>query len=77
MLSLEVVRPGDSLSMVLIATPYWQGASWRASWQAVTVPDKRCRIHLEVVLVRRWASGVLGIWMGEGLGEGEVSLQAT
>jgi hypothetical protein len=36
MLSLDVVGPGDSLSTVLIATPYWRDASWRESWQAVT-----------------------------------------
>ncbi len=34
------------------------------------VPDKRSRNIPEVVLVRRWAVGVLGIWRGEGLGEG-------
>jgi hypothetical protein len=37
---------------------------------AVTVPDRRCRIIPEVVLVGRWAIGVLGIWRGEGLGKG-------
>jgi hypothetical protein len=36
----------------------------------VTVPDRRCRILPEVVLVRRWAAGFLGIWRGEGLGKG-------
>jgi hypothetical protein len=48
----------------------------------ITVPvlDRRCRIQLEVVLVRRW---VLGFWefgrgrVGERVGTGEVSLQAT
>jgi hypothetical protein len=45
------------------------------------VPDRRCRVVPEVVLVRRGVSGVLGIWKGEG-GErvgsgGGVSLQAT
>ncbi len=30
------------------------------------VPDRRRRIIPEVVLVRRWAVGVLGIWKGEG-----------
>jgi hypothetical protein len=34
------------------------------------VPDRRRRILPEVVLVRRWAVGVLGIWRGEGWGEG-------
>jgi hypothetical protein len=36
----------------------------------VTVPDRRRRILPEVVLVRRWVIGVLGIWRGEGLGNG-------
>jgi hypothetical protein len=43
------------------------------------VPDRRRR-NPEVVLVRRWVIGVLGIWRGRvwGKGEtGEVSLQAT
>jgi hypothetical protein len=34
------------------------------------VPDRRRRIVPEVVLVRRWVIGVLGIWRGEGLGKG-------
>jgi hypothetical protein len=34
------------------------------------VPDRRRRIVPEVVLVRRWAIGFLGIWKGEGLGRG-------
>ncbi len=45
----------------------------------VPVPDRRSRI-LEVVIVRRLVTWVLGIWRGEGLGrveKGEVSLQAT
>ncbi len=33
MLPLEVVRPGGSLSTLLIATLYWQDASWRVFWQ--------------------------------------------
>jgi hypothetical protein len=47
----------------------------------VLVPDRRCRIHLEVVPVRRWVnwgSGNLeGGGFGERVGTGEVSLQAT
>ncbi len=45
-----------------------------------SVPDRRHRILPEVVLVRRW---VLGFWefgggrVGERVGTGEVSLQAT
>ncbi len=37
---------------------------------ALPVPDRRRRVVPEVVLVRRWAVGVLGIWKGEGLGKG-------
>ncbi len=33
------------------------------------VPDRRHRIVPEVVVVRRWAVGILGIWRGEGLGK--------
>jgi hypothetical protein len=36
----------------------------------IHVLDRRRRIQLEVVLVRRWVIGVLGIWRGEGLGKG-------
>jgi hypothetical protein len=36
----------------------------------VLVPDRRRRILPEVVLVRRWVIGVLGIWRVEGWGEG-------
>jgi hypothetical protein len=35
----------------------------------VCVPDKRSQI-LEVVVVRRLLTWVLGIWSGEGMGEG-------
>ncbi len=45
-----------------------------------TVPDRRRRVHLEIVLVRRWVSWVLGIWKGRVWGKGGsrgVSLQAT
>jgi hypothetical protein len=37
---------------------------------SIGVPDRRRRIIPEVVLVKRWAVGVLGIWRGEGLGKG-------
>jgi hypothetical protein len=30
----------------------------------IHVPDRRRRIIPEIVLVRRWATGVLGIWRG-------------
>ncbi len=36
----------------------------------VNVPDRRRRILLKVVSVRRWVTWVLGIWRGEGLGKG-------
>jgi hypothetical protein len=39
-------------------------------FRRVLVPDRRSRNIPEVVLVRRWAVGVLGIWRGEDLGEG-------
>jgi hypothetical protein len=44
------------------------------------VPDRRCGVVPEVVLVRRGVFGVPGVWKGEGWGEGGskgVSLQAT
>jgi hypothetical protein len=37
--------------------------------RTVLVPDKRSRI-LEVVVVRRLLTWVLGIWSGEGMGKG-------
>ncbi len=48
---------------------------------SIDVPDRRSRI-LEVVLVRRLVTWVLGIWRGGGgewerVEKGEVSLQAT
>jgi hypothetical protein len=47
----------------------------------ITVPDSESRNIPEVVIVRRWAVGVLGIWKGwdsrvKG-GANRVSLQAT
>jgi hypothetical protein len=38
--------------------------------QGLVIPDRRRRIVPEVILVRRWVIGVLGIWKGEGLGKG-------
>jgi hypothetical protein len=35
----------------------------------IIVPDRRSRI-LEVVIVRRLVTWVLGIWRGEGMGKG-------
>ncbi len=46
----------------------------------VSVPDRRRRVVPEVVLVRRWVIGVMGIEGGRvwgRVGSGEVSLQAT
>jgi hypothetical protein len=37
--------------------------------KTISVPDKRSRI-LEVVIVRRLVTWVLGIWRGEGMGKG-------
>jgi hypothetical protein len=45
----------------------------------ILVPDRRSQV-LEVVIVRRLVTWVLGIWKGEGwerVEKGEVSLQAT
>jgi hypothetical protein len=47
---------------------------------AILVPDRRCRVVPEVVLVRRGVFGVPGSREGEGWGEGGskgVSLQPT
>jgi hypothetical protein len=44
------------------------------------VPDRRRRILLKVILVRRWVIWVLGIWrgwVGKRVEKGEVNLQAT
>jgi hypothetical protein len=38
--------------------------------KVIIVPDRRCQIYPEVVLVRRWVIWVPGIWRGEGLGNG-------
>jgi hypothetical protein len=46
----------------------------------ILVPDRRCRVIQEVVIVRRRVFGVWGNRKGEGgerVGSGEVSLQAT
>ncbi len=42
---------------------------WCLHYRGVTVPDRRSR-SLEVVIVRRLVTWVLGIWRGEGLGKG-------
>jgi hypothetical protein len=38
--------------------------------EARIVPDRRRRILLRVVLVRRWVTWVLGIWRGRDWGKG-------
>ncbi len=43
-------------------TPGGRDFGMRGIW--VSVPDKRSRNIPEVVVVRRWAVGVLGIWRG-------------
>ncbi len=50
--------------MLILAVHLWQ------EQLIITVPDRRSRNIPEVVVVRHWAVGVLGIWRGEGLGEG-------
>ncbi len=53
--------------------------SWSIKMLMLNVPDKRSRI-LEVVIVRRLLTWVLGIWSGEGMGrvkKREVSLRVT
>ncbi len=39
------------------------------TYVTLVVPDRRSQI-LEVVIVRRWVTWVLGIWKGAGLGKG-------
>ncbi len=53
----------------------------RASFNVSSVPDSKSRNIPEVVIVRRWAVGVLGLWKGwdswvKG-GANRVSLRAT
>ncbi len=51
-----------------------------AQYRRIVFPIGRRRVVPEVVLVRRWAIGVLGVeggWVWGGVGSGEVSLQAT
>ncbi len=50
-------------------TPFPPGSTHIFIPMSVTVPDRRSRI-LEVVIVRRLITWVLGIWRGEGLGKG-------
>ncbi len=45
-----------------------------ASPLCLSVPDRRSRI-LEVVIVRRLVTWVLGIWSGEGMGKGGEGLK--
>jgi hypothetical protein len=57
MLSLEVVGPGDSLSTVLIATPYLRDARLSVSWQAVTVTAAYNCDRTAAALLHRLGSG--------------------
>jgi hypothetical protein len=62
-----------------LATPPW--ATFQNNVAMTTVPDSKSRNIPEVVFVRGWAVGVLGIWKGwdswvKG-GANGVSLQAT
>ncbi len=47
-----------------------RGSKEQGDRAIIIVPDRRLQIVPEVVLVRRWIIGVLGIWRGEGLGKG-------
>jgi hypothetical protein len=55
---------------MVIKSRWRSGSVIQGSDSILPVPDRRRRILPEVVLVRRWAIGVLGIWRGEGLGKG-------
>jgi hypothetical protein len=57
MLSLEVVGPGDGLSTVLSATPYWRDVSWRVSWQAVMVMAAYSCDRMVAALLLRLGNG--------------------
>ncbi len=58
MLSLEVMGPGGSLSMVLIAVPYRRDSSRRVSWQAATATAAySCDLTMTAALVHRLGSG--------------------
>jgi hypothetical protein len=57
MLSLEVMGPGGSLSMVLIAMPYRRDASWRVSWQAATAMAAYGCDLTTTALIHRLGSG--------------------
>ncbi len=73
------IRPHAQTVTVFCALMYY--AQQVARYCACTVPDSKSRNIPEVVLVRRWAGRVLGIWReGAGWvkgGANRVSLQAT
>ncbi len=61
--------------------PFYTFAPSSTQLPYIIVPDSKSRNIPEVVIVRRWAVGVLGIWKGwdswvKG-GASRVSLQAT
>jgi hypothetical protein len=71
---------GDSRSPGDACPSYSRYHNIQQQPQEGSVSDRRCRVVPEVVVVRRRVFGVLGIWKGEGWGEGGskgVSLQAT
>jgi hypothetical protein len=73
MLSLEVVGPGDGLTTVPSATPYWRDVSWRVSWQAATATEAYSCDWTVATLLFGWGaaggdnSGAASTLDGEGL----------
>jgi hypothetical protein len=87
-LNLQVCKSLLSLKQIGLSTIFWFclqlltcGYIRFTTVQArLSLLDRRRRIHLEVVLIRRWVIWVLGIWKGRVWGKGGsrgVSLQAT
>ncbi len=65
---VKIIHHWKSLTLAkLYIHPLWL---WTYVTTYLPVPDRRSRIIPEVVQVRRWTIGILGIWRGEGLGEG-------
>jgi hypothetical protein len=57
------------LGSIQLKSPVPMVTSAKEIKKCIHVPDKRSRI-LEVVVVRRLLTWVLGIWSGEGMGKG-------
>jgi hypothetical protein len=76
---LPLQIPGTQITQRLTMTT--SGRIRRLLSGTIIVPDSKSRNIPEVVIVRRWAVGVLGIWRGwDSWGKGganRVSLQAT